>query len=352
MASRAVFPLRWRNERLRALTAEVASRLGISQNELIEQAIEHEVVARGGMLSEDLRAAADRLAELTQEQYERIQARGLERFVAGEGLLRAARNPIHAACRCSRSSRRRPSPPRPGRHDNLPIGTYRAGMTAPSWQEDDPKNLSLIQGNAAQLITELRTTAAERILPTREELCRWHARLYAGCEVPVSGYVGHFRGDPAVKELIDYEVGLGARLKDGNLEKMGVWARQVGEEMDGVLAGLHAVFTELDARLPVGKPATTPDDVLALISFTALAHGECLRVHPFANGNGRIARLLVAFICLRYGLPMFLHIKPRPESEDYIRASRDSMGRPPDFLGNHTTTTAVFAHLLADVLSG
>ncbi len=86
MASRAVFPLRWRNERLRTLTAEVASRLGISQNELIEQAIEHEVVARGAMLSEDLRAAADRLAELTEEQYERIQARGVESFIAGEGL--------------------------------------------------------------------------------------------------------------------------------------------------------------------------------------------------------------------------------------------------------------------------
>ena len=131
-------------------------------------------------------------------------------------------------------------------------------MTAPSWQEDDPKNLSLIQGNAAQLITELRATAADRILPTRAELCRWHARLYAGCEVPVAGYVGHFRGDPAVKELIDYEVGLGARLQDGNLEKMGVWARQAGEEMDGVLAGLHAVFTELDARLPVGKTSDNP----------------------------------------------------------------------------------------------
>ena len=87
MAPRAVFPLRWRNEKLRTLTAEVAARLGISQNELIEQAIEHEVVARGAMLSEDLRSAADRLAELTQEQYERIQARGLENFVAGEGLL-------------------------------------------------------------------------------------------------------------------------------------------------------------------------------------------------------------------------------------------------------------------------
>jgi Fic/DOC family len=225
-------------------------------------------------------------------------------------------------------------------------------MTAPVWQEDDPRNLSQIQTNAAQLVDELRANAAQRILPTPEELCRWHARLYAGCDVPVAGYVGHFRGDPAVKELIEYEVGLGARLKDGNLEKMGIWARQVREEMDAVFTGLHAVINELDGRLPVGKPPTTPDQILALISFTALAHGECLRVHPFANGNGRIARMLVAFICLRYGLPMFLHIKPRPETEDYIRASRDSMGRPPNFVGNHTTTTAVFARMLADVLAG
>jgi hypothetical protein len=140
-------------------------------------------------------------------------------------------------------------------------------------------------------------------------------------------------------------------LKDGNPEKMGLWARQVGDEIEAVLAGLRAVFVELDARLPIGKSPTTPDEILPLISFAALTHGECLRVHPFANGNGRIARLMVAFICLRYGLPMFLHIKPRPESEDYIRASRDSMGRPPDFVGNHTSTTAVFAHMLAEELA-
>jgi fido (protein-threonine AMPylation protein) len=225
-------------------------------------------------------------------------------------------------------------------------------MTVPSWQEDDPGNLSLIQRNAAQLIMELRAAAAQRILLTPEELCRWHARLYAGCEIAVVGYVGHFRGDPAVEELIDYEVGLGAPLKDGNPEKMGVWARNVREEMTAVLAGLNAVFADLDDRLPVGKPPSTADQILQVISFAALAHGEFLRVHPFANGNGRIARLLVAFICLRYGLPMFLHVKPRPESDDYLRASRDSMGRPPDFVGNHTTTTAVFAHMLADVLEG
>src|SRR5512133_1794404 len=145
---------------------------------------------------------------------------------------------------------------------------------------------------------------------------------------------------------------LGARLKDGNLEKMGVWARRVSDEMKAVLTGLHAVFADLDGRLSVGTAPATADQILQVISFAALAHGEFLRVHPFANGNGRIARLLVAVICLRYGLPMFLHIKPRPQSDDYIRASRDSMGRPPDFVGNHTTTTAVFAHMLADVLQG
>jgi Fic/DOC family len=225
-------------------------------------------------------------------------------------------------------------------------------MTVPSWHEDDPKNLPLIQRNAAQLIMELRATAADRMLPTPETICHWHGRLYAACEAPVTGYVGHFRGDRSVKELIDYEVGLGSQLKDGNLEKMGVWARRVSDEMAAVLAGLNAVFADLDSRLPVGKSPSTADEILQVISFAALAHGELLRVHPFANGNGRIARLFVAFICLRYGVPMFLHIKPRPENDDYLRASRDSMGRPPDFMGNHTTTTAVFAHMLAGVLAG
>ena len=77
-------------------------------------------------------------------------------------------------------------------------------MTSPSWQEDNSENLSLIQGNAAELTMELGAAAADRILPTRETLCYWHARLYAGCDVPVAGYLGHFRGDLTVKELLEY----------------------------------------------------------------------------------------------------------------------------------------------------
>lgn len=80
-----VFPLRLRNERLRELVREVAAGLGISQNELIERATEHEVIARGAMLGEDLRRAADRMTELTDASYHQVLDRSLDQMGAGEG---------------------------------------------------------------------------------------------------------------------------------------------------------------------------------------------------------------------------------------------------------------------------
>lgn len=96
-----VFPLRLRNERLRELVREVAAGLGISQNELIERATEHEVMARGAMLSDDLRQAADRLTELTQTHQQQIINRSLDQMAAGEGqreplAVRRVKRPVTA----------------------------------------------------------------------------------------------------------------------------------------------------------------------------------------------------------------------------------------------------------------
>jgi hypothetical protein len=74
---RSVFPLRFHDARLRELVREVAARERVSQNELIEQAVENEVVARGGRLAEDLAEAAARLASLTEAEPEPLQARAL-----------------------------------------------------------------------------------------------------------------------------------------------------------------------------------------------------------------------------------------------------------------------------------
>ncbi len=83
--ARRVFSLRLADQRLRELVREVADREHLSQNELIEQAVEHEVIARGAMLAEDLAAAADHLSRLTVEQYARVVTRSIDSFVAGEG---------------------------------------------------------------------------------------------------------------------------------------------------------------------------------------------------------------------------------------------------------------------------
>lgn len=78
------FPLRLRNPRVRALLREVAAKEHVSQNELIEQALEHELSLRGARLAEDLAAAAERLAQLSDGAYAQMIDESIEAFVAGE----------------------------------------------------------------------------------------------------------------------------------------------------------------------------------------------------------------------------------------------------------------------------
>jgi hypothetical protein len=80
----STFSLRLRNPRVRALLREVADREHISQNELIEQALEHELSLRGARLAEDLAAAAKRLSELSDAAYVQLIDDSIDSFVAGE----------------------------------------------------------------------------------------------------------------------------------------------------------------------------------------------------------------------------------------------------------------------------
>ena len=97
-----VFPLRLRDERLRALLREVALQEHISQNELIEQAIQHELALRGARLADDLAAASRRLAALSEPAYEDLVTHSIEGFVTGEAQpeplqARALHGPAYSA---------------------------------------------------------------------------------------------------------------------------------------------------------------------------------------------------------------------------------------------------------------
>ena len=67
-------------------------------------------------------------------------------------------------------------------------------------------------------------------------------------------------------------------------------------------------------------------------------------MHPFANGNGRTARLLANAIALRYGLPPFVRLRPRP-GLGYPAAAEASMR------GDYQPLATVFGRMLDACLS-
>ena len=99
----------------------------------------------------------------------------------------------------------------------------------------------------------------------------------------------------------------------------------------------------LDNLIAQGKDLSA-DEVGAVIDVCAWAHAEWVRIHPFANGNGRTARLWANLIAMRYGLPPFVRPRPRPGG-DYESASAEAMQ------GNWRPTIAAFRRMYRDSIS-
>lgn len=224
-------------------------------------------------------------------------------------------------------------------------------MPGPNWSDDDPSDAQRISANLTRVLADVSQLATSRSVLVEADLRRWHATAYNGCTVPSAAYVGRFRGE-AHADLADYEVGVGPTMADGLPDRVGVWAADVRVAAGRFFVSLTDALAALDAAIAPGSRPQGADELHEVVGVVAAAHGEWIRIHPFVNGNGRIARLLAAHVSLRYGLPIFVTLKPRPHDVAYARAARLSMGRPPAFVGDHTEATAVFAHFLALHLLG
>lgn len=198
------------------------------------------------------------------------------------------------------------------------------------WNEDPPGSEERIGANLAGILRGLIRVAARREPPSVDEARRWHRRTFEGIELPVSYFAGEVRNeDPRHPELVGYEVLVGRRP--------GVSSRRVHEALDRFEANVGNAVAILDPVVPVGEPPGDRNALGSVVTLCALAHGEWARIHPFANGNGRIARLWANWCALRYGLPPFVRLRPRRSGHRYARAAADSM------VGDHRAAVSLFA---------
>lgn len=205
------------------------------------------------------------------------------------------------------------------------------------WNDDPPGASPILRRNLAALLRRLIAEAPSRAAPTVELARGWHRAIFSGLELPVAYYAGEIRDDdPRYPELIGYEVRVGSRP--------GVPARDVPRELERFEHGLCRAVGILDRELPVGERPGEPGVLGSVITLCAFAHGEWARIHPFANGNGHTARLWANRCALRYGLPPFVRLRPRPEGHRYARAAADSMA------GDHRAMVSLFADWLEERL--
>ncbi|HZQ20884.1 MAG TPA: Fic family protein [Terriglobales bacterium] len=191
------------------------------------------------------------------------------------------------------------------------------------WDEDSPT----LRQNLTHILEQTTDQSDQRKIPTLELARSWQRSFLQGLKASNPRYVGTFRGERGLERT---------GVKIGSC--WGVRPAEVAVELRKFEQKLQAAVLRFDRTLPVGKELTHKE-VDAVIDLCAWAHAEWVRIHPFANGNGRTARLWANFLAMRYGLPPFVRLRPRP-NEGYEAAGIKAMA------GEWEPTANVFRRML------
>ena len=207
-----------------------------------------------------------------------------------------------------------------------------------AWDEDRVEDQELIEANVAGVLREIVRQAALRHRPTVAMAQAWHRAIYKGVFLPVPYFAGEIRdSDERFPELFGYEVRVGPTP--------GVRSSQVPAELSRFEGAVQSAVAGLDTAIPAGAQPSNESQLRSLLTLCALAHGEWVRIHPFANGNGRTARLWANWCALRYGVRAFVRLKPRPDGIEYASAAALSMR------GEHQPMVDVFKGMLMKMLT-
>ncbi|MEO5965836.1 MAG: Fic family protein [Candidatus Limnocylindrales bacterium] len=192
-----------------------------------------------------------------------------------------------------------------------------------------PRIAANLQRVAVSIVSEAGARRPPKVAMAQD----WHREIHAGVVLPVPYFAGEARDtDQRFPELSGYEVRIGSAT--------GVPSALVPSELASFEAGAGAVVASIDALVPVGARPGSMAELTGILQAAALIHGDWVRIHPFANANGRVARLWANWIAARYELPFFVTLRPRPAGIGYAAAAAASMR------GDHGPMAIVFHAML------
>lgn len=195
----------------------------------------------------------------------------------------------------------------------------------PDWDADSPE----LRQNIVGLLGSIEQDAPQRKPPTVEAARRWQSEIMRNLQADDPKYVGAFRGEAGLENVQVHVNWI-----------FGVAAPEVADALRDFEQRLQSVVAYLDNLIPPdAEPNVARTNVI--VEVCAWTHAEWVRIHPFANGNGRTARLWANSLALRYGLPPFVDLRPRP-GRDYELAGEKAIR------GDWEPTAAVFDRLLED----
>lgn len=191
-------------------------------------------------------------------------------------------------------------------------------LDCPPWEYRDHANSSrMIQDKLQQLLVRLRN-ARGGTLGFIADARRLHRHLFSDLTPEGYGYyAGNYRGsDPRCLKYRPVVVRGDPRV-GYPAEDVGLEMKQLGDCLRSGISGLDEGFALPNAKLP---PQTK---LHFLVVFASRMFVQFLTIHPYVNGNGHIARLMVWAVLGRYGYwPKRWPIEPRTEDPQYVETIR------------------------------
>lgn len=181
----------------------------------------------------------------------------------------------------------------------------------PRLTEDDPEYIEHVRNCSLRFAAE---AVQRNRLPTTSVLERWHGEAVRPV-LDEPRCAGHIRQRSQRLPYMNKEVRVG---------------RHRGAPAIVVPQKMHVYDSTLKDRVArIDKDwSVLPDDeqLLRVTDLVAWTHGEIIRIHPFVNGNGRLARFAANILLARYGITYQIAVKPRPGGEYANSADASMMG--------------------------